>query len=172
MNIRQIVRDVVDVIVFSVVGVLTVIAVHELEIDKTIVSLRDKVINLHHYKATFNRALIIYAKLRKHTGIPSQIPDLYLDRSTTVNAYVSARVMVITQGMLDHAKSDSDLAYVLGHEMGHTMLYHTTVRQDRRLTDSRIHEANADKIAVYLMVRTGYNICNIGDLWKRTGHTN
>jgi len=168
-RIKQLAQDTLDVIAYSVVGILTVIAVDKLEPHKAILEARDRIINLHHYKATFAKAKLIHAKLAKHSGMPHQIPGLKLHDSTMVNAFVTANDMYITQGMLDHAKSDAELAYVLGHEMGHTMLYHTTRPPNMKYTDSRIHEANVDKIAIYLMVRTGYNICNVGDVWKRLG---
>lgn len=156
-----------DYILYVAVGLVTVLAVQKLDTGKMVRSAHMKIVNQFTYKADFARAQMIYKKLVRHTGVSHAIPLLQYDSSKQINAYVTIFSMYITQGMLDHVKNDSELAYVLGHEMGHSMLYHTTSPPSRKSTDSRVHEANADKISVYLLVRSGYSVCGLGDVWMR-----
>ena len=172
-----------DYVFYVSIGLVTVLAVQKLEPVQGLRSINKTIVDKFKYKADFARAQMIYNKIIRHTGVRGNIPPLRLSKTRQVNAYVTIFSMYITQGMLDHVKSDSELAYVLGHEMGHSMLYHTSSPQSRKYTDSRVHEANADKISVYLLVRSGYDICNLGDVWTRlvdkygasaadTGHPN
>lgn len=132
-----------------------------------LVLFRNYVVNKMTYKGTYERALEIRGQLVKFSGNPRNIPYLYLHPSKSVNAMVNPIVMLITQGMLDHVNSDDEIAYVLAHETAHVMLGHTNPLYIRGVTSSAEAEANSDRIAVYLMLRAGYDPCKAKGIWKR-----
>ncbi len=104
----------------------------------------------------------VYNTLQKYTGVPGAIPPLVILDSEVINAWVSPDSLTVTTGMLNFVKNKDELAAVVGHEMGHVMLQHFQLDGD-----SRLHEANADKYGIFLMLRAGYNVCNAEGVWQR-----
>lgn len=104
----------------------------------------------------------VYTSLVRYSGIPEYMPPLTVEDSAEINAYMSPTGMIVTTGMLHFIKTKDELAAVIGHEMGHFMLQHFELKGD-----SRLHEANADKVGVYLMLRAGYDVCVAEKIWER-----
>lgn len=104
----------------------------------------------------------VYDTLQKYTGLPGGIPTLIVEDNPVINAWITPNALTITTGMLNFVKNKDELAAVIGHEMGHYMLQHFELGGD-----SRIHEANADKFGVFLMLRAGYNVCDAEQIWER-----
>lgn len=95
----------------------------------------------------------VYNELRKHTGVGYLLPPLFVIDSTDIQAYTDFSAVYISTGMLEFMDNNEDaLALVLGHEIGHIMVF--------SFSDSQIEEANADRYGAYLMMRAGYNICH------------
>jgi hypothetical protein len=110
----------------------------------------------------------------------------------TVNAYSDGRRVLVTRGMLNFVRSDTELAYVLAKELAHNALRHPA-RQKMTATvggiiDNLIRitpdtsalsgtggvkampqelDAAADTIALYMLARAGYNIDGAGAFWQR-----
>jgi len=78
--------------------------------------------------------------------------------STSVNAYLTRDGIYVTAGMVRVMEDDSELAVVLGHEMGHHILG-TGNRAD--------YESDADYIGLYIAARAGFDITVASGLWKR-----
>lgn len=115
-----------------------------------------------------------------------------LGNADHVNAYADGRRVLVTRGMLNFARSDSELAYVLAKELAHNALGHPT-QQTMNATvggiiDNLIRitpdsstlggtggvratpqelDAAADTLALYMLVRAGYNIDNAASFWQR-----
>lgn len=109
-----------------------------------------------------------------------------------VNAYSDGRRVLITRGMLNFVRSDTELAYVLAKELAHTALRHPA-RQKMTATvggiiDNLIRitpdtsasggtggvkampqdmDAAADTLALYMLARAGYNIDGASAFWQR-----
>ncbi len=108
-------------------------------------------------------AVVVYNNLGKYTGVPGNMPLLIIADDPQVNAWIDTENMTITTGMLAFVKNQDELAAVIGHEMGHYILQHFELKTG----DSRLHEANADKFGIYLMLRAGYDVCNAKGVWER-----
>ncbi len=104
----------------------------------------------------------IYNNLQKYTGLPGTLPALVIQDNPLINAWISEGGLVITTGIIKFVKNKDQLAAIIGHEMGHYMLGHL---RNELTDDSRMHEANCDKIGIELMLRAGYNPCEAREVW-------
>lgn len=111
-----------------------------------------------------------------------------LGNTNGVNSYADGHRLMITRGLLAFTRSDEELAYVLAREIAHNVLV-TSPRADMgamidglRTLDAReavprvdggiapftpVLDATADKLALYMLVRAGYDIGNVSGFWKR-----
>jgi hypothetical protein len=114
-----------------------------------------------------------------------------LGNTNNVNAYADGMRVVITRGMLDFARSDLDVAYVIGREMAHNILGHATKQRMTAtmggIIDNLVRfnpdletmtgrsginpypaelDAEADRLGLYLVARAGYDIANATTFWK------
>lgn len=109
-----------------------------------------------------------------------------------VNAYHDGQRVLVTNGMLDFARSDEELAYVLAKEMAHNSLRHPSrLNQSGTLADiidnlSRLQpdlssmagtsgvkpmpkelDAAADTLSLYMLARAGYSVDGAYRFWQR-----
>jgi hypothetical protein len=115
-----------------------------------------------------------------------------LGNTDHVNAYADGIRVMVTKGMMNTAKSDDELAYVLATEMAHNVLGHAN-KQHMSATIAgvidnldRIHpdavnangisaikpstqelDVAADRLGLYMAARAGFAIDNAGPLWSR-----
>jgi len=114
---------------------------------------------------------IVYKKLLLNTVAPQLIPAIYVEYTDVPNAYASKYSLAITKGFLKKLDNVDQLAFIIGHEMGHVLLGHTgsgdtyTLDKPLHTQDSRLREANADIVGLFLMQRAGYNPCNVPGVW-------
>jgi hypothetical protein len=115
-----------------------------------------------------------------------------LGNTDSVNAYSDGHRILLTRGMLNYTKSDDEIAYVLAREMAHNILMHP---QREHINETAggiidnlilIHpdlstmvgmaglkpmpqelDGVADRIALYLVARAGYNIDDAPRFWQR-----
>ena len=118
--------------------------------------------------------------------------SIELGNVDTVNAYDDGRRVMITRGMMNFAKSDEELAYVLAKEMAHNSLGHAS-RQNMSATigdiiDNLVRirpdttilagtsgvrpmpqelDAAADTLSLYMLARAGYNVDRAPRFWER-----
>lgn len=109
----------------------------------------------------------VFIKLQKHSGVGIVFMELEFSEEDEINAYASPYGIYITNGALMFLNNEDELAAWIGHEIGHYMLGHTDNDFYDGFGDNRIDEANADKFGVYLMVRSGYDICQAKKPWIR-----
>ena len=120
--------------------------------------------------------------LRKGETLSLQVPSrlvcgypVQLKFSGAVNAYATGKSIVITTAMMDFAKSDQELALVVGHELAHNTMAHV-----RKIVQNVIlsgfsrraavpFEAEADYVGLYYMARAGYDLKGAELFWRRLG---
>lgn len=102
-----------------------------------------------------------------------------------VNAHTNAtnKLVTISYGILPYMDNDDELAFVLGHEMGHALDdYGGFFKWADMTLNSKEYEFKADLVGIDLMTKAGYNpvaaICTINkwmpedywDVWIFTTH--
>lgn len=117
-----------------------------------------------------------------------------LGNADLVNAYADGLRIAVTRGMVEFAQSDKEIAYVIAREMAHNILGHQRrlrmsatmagiidnlirVRPDlSTMTGTagikpfpQAFDRVADRFALYLVARAGYDIDNAPDFWRRLG---
>jgi len=115
-----------------------------------------------------------------------------LGNTENVVAYADGHRVLITRGMLNAARTDDELAFVLAKEMAHNALSHSTrlrtsatiggiidnltrIRPDMSTMGGMAGlrpipqdlDAMADKLALYMLARAGYNIDQAVPFWQR-----
>ena len=111
--------------------------------------------------------------------------SVHLIASQQVNGIADGRRVGVTTGAMRFLHSDSELAWVLAHEIGHNVLNHSqndqlgamlnaflgaTVGTSATVPPSvprRSLEAQADYIGAYIMARAGYDVYAIKQFWRR-----
>ena len=83
---------------------------------------------------------------------------------TAINAQADGSYVQINSAMVDLLPSDDALAAVIAHELAHNILRHRELR-----TPSRQAEYEADRLSVWLLARSGYDVGAIIPLWSRLG---
>lgn len=111
-----------------------------------------------------DHAQTIFMNLQQYIDMPVLFTNLVIINDDTINAWTNGHEVVITTGMLKFTKSDSKIAFILGHELGHVLLGHTSGVEPIFPT---MNEINADKYGAYLAIRAGYNLCAGKVIWQR-----
>lgn len=118
--------------------------------------------------------------------------SIELGNTDTVNAYNDGRRAMITRGMMNFTQSDTELAYVLAREIAHNTLGHAAkltitntvgavidnlIKINPDLTGmagtagirpmSQELDAEADRLALYMLARAGYDIGPARGFWDR-----
>jgi membrane-associated protease RseP (regulator of RpoE activity) len=119
-----------------------------------------------------------------------------LGNSDNVNAYADGKRIMVTRGMIEFARGDDELAYVVATALAHNVLGHAGAQRNQATIGSIIDnlvlvkpddsmligsggikampaemDAAADRLAVYMLARAGYNIDGADDFWKRLAST-
>jgi beta-barrel assembly-enhancing protease len=101
--------------------------------------------------------------------------------SSRINAKADGRYVQVTSGIAQLAASDDEMAALIAHELAHNILRHrerlNAAGIDRGLLQgfgrnarlTRETEVEADRFAVYLMDRAGFDIRGIVRWWRRLG---
>jgi beta-barrel assembly-enhancing protease len=115
-----------------------------------------------------------------------------LGNADHVNAYNDGRRVLITRGMMNFVQSDTELAYILAKEMAHNSLRHASKQQTAGTVSAIIEnlvriqpdlsgmagsagikampqdlDAEADRLALYMLARSGYSIDGAAQFWQR-----
>jgi hypothetical protein len=115
-----------------------------------------------------------------------------LGNSDNINAYADGARLMVTRGMMQFARSDRELAYVMAKTQAHNMLGHAAAQRNSATIGSIIDNLNnvrpdqsmligsagikamppeldaaADSLSLYLLVRAGYDIAPVDEFWKR-----
>ena len=115
-----------------------------------------------------------------------------LGNADNVNAYADGQHILVTRGMINFAQSDEAIAYVIARGMAHNILGHAATQHATATLGSMVDNLNsvrpdlslligsggirpmpadldaaADSLALYLLVRAGYNIDGAGRFWQK-----
>jgi len=106
-----------------------------------------------------------------------------LVNSDVVNAVVLGSAIKVSTGMLKFAESDPELAVVLGHEIAHFALGHSSkaktfgkammarmfgyVAMKAIGVFSKQNELDADYAGLYMATRAGYDVSTAAEFWRR-----
>ncbi len=115
-----------------------------------------------------------------------------LGNADNVNSYADGQRVLITRGMITFAQNDESIAYVLAKDMAHNILGHPVTQRSTGTLAGIIDNLNnvrpdvsvlvgsagikampqemdaaADRLALYLLARGGYNIDNVAYFWQR-----
>lgn len=115
-----------------------------------------------------------------------------LGNADHVNAYNDGQRVMITRGMMNFVLSDTELAYILAKELAHNSLRHASKQTITGTVNAVIEnlvriepdlstmagsagikpmppelDAEADRLALYMLARAGYSIDEALQFWKR-----
>lgn len=161
----------------------------EIEVgDSTLVELK-KDGNIIESGADYTRVKGIMAKLIPYIKNPKGFTyQLFLLKSTEINAFTIGGKIFFTTAMISFCKSDDEIACIVGHEIAHNELGHINEGISRLKTAGRFgeigqmssavaslattsfnqkNEAHSDFIGIDLAYAAGYNGCAGSELWKR-----
>lgn len=122
---------------------------------------------------------------------------LVILNSDQINAFADHRTIIVTEGMLDFASDDRDLALVLAHELAHNVLAHVPATGRNGLIGasidlllwshgipspaaftlgglnsySKAFESEADYISLYLLAHANYSLDGSADFWRKMSHS-
>jgi beta-barrel assembly-enhancing protease len=117
---------------------------------------------------------VLTLSLRPEPGCPSHF---LIGRAKGLRGVSSdGRQVGVSPEMLDYVANDDELALVLAHELAHNILGHNkgvpafrAAGQDRSGLSKKSREAEADRWALYLMARAGYDLNAAPGFWRRWG---
>lgn len=118
--------------------------------------------------------------------------NIELGNTDVVNSYDDGRRILVTKGMMQFVQNDNELAYVIASEMAHNILGHAgkqrMVATIGEVIDNLLRykpdettsqgmsgvkpfpgsmDAEADRLALYLLIRSGYNVDQYDSFWQR-----
>ncbi len=119
-----------------------------------------------------------------------------LGNADNLNSYADGSRVMVTRGMIGFVQNDDELAYLLAKGMAHNMLGHAGAQRNTGTITSIVDnlgavkpdtsmligsggikampaelDAAADRLAVFLLARAGYNIDGVAPFWKRLAAT-
>jgi hypothetical protein len=118
--------------------------------------------------------------------------SIELGNADNVNTYADGQRVMVTRGLIEFTRNDDELAYVLANGLAHNVLGHAALQRNSATIGSIIDnlvrvkpddsmligsggikampaemDASADRLAVFMLARAGYNIDGADDFWKR-----
>lgn len=106
------------------------------------------------------KVIEIGTKILNANKLDKRVPFQVVNNNKIVNASACfpPKLVVVYSGLLPYIDNDDELAYILGHEIAHTIdAYEGLGRWFAMLINLRSYEYKADLIGVDLMVKAGYN---------------
>ena len=105
-----------------------------------------------------------------------------------VNAFADGTTITVTVGMLRFIQDDTELAFVISHDLGHNLIKHLAAKSGNEVSDLLATigftklpldpdspadelEAEADYVGLYLMASAGGQIDRAPQFWRRMGAT-
>lgn len=113
----------------------------------------------------------VYYNLGKETGRWDELPPVYMIPNSydEINAFASDKYTLVTYGLVYGTDRNKDMiAVLIGHEIAHFLLGHVYNRvKETDGKTQRIRELEADQLGAFLVMRSGYNICEGVKLWAK-----
>jgi Zn-dependent protease with chaperone function len=105
------------------------------------------------------------------TGIAGCASRVELIPGRKLNAVADGMFVQLTTGVMQEARDDDELAFIIAHEMAHNILGHRK-RLDqigRSAANVRAAEIEADRLGLRLMHKAGYDPAAAARFWTRFG---
>jgi membrane-associated protease RseP (regulator of RpoE activity) len=129
------------------------------------------------------------------TAVPACSYPVIVMRDDTVNAFADGDNIFVTTGMLRFVENDQELATVIGHELAHNAMHHSSSKTVNMAIGtvfdvlaavygvntngafgnigaqsySKEFEAEADYVGVYALALSGADLNGVADFWRRMG---
>jgi hypothetical protein len=84
--------------------------------------------------------------------------------SEEINGHTDGEQVLITSELMRNVPDNVNLALIIAHEMGHAIAGHVELRKSKAL------ELKADRMALVLMQRAGYDINAAISYWQKANH--
>lgn|GEM_PF-958543 len=124
--------------------------------------------------------------------------DVIYSNKPEINAYASGEEIIICKGIIKEFTNDSQLALIVGHELGHNIAGHidqsqaalntglfvdilitgltgvssnagVSIANQMNYSNSIDHEKEADYLGLYFAYRGGYNVEDAANVWRGMG---
>ena len=104
-----------------------------------------------------------------------------VENNSRLDAYADGKAAAVSSALVDFTKTDDELAVIIGHELAHNILKHKDILDSEHVSRGflavfgknaeriRQTEEDADVMALYLMIRSGYDITVAPDFWSKFG---
>ncbi|AYJ85803.1 hypothetical protein D3Y57_07220 [Sphingomonas paeninsulae] len=115
------------------------------------------------------------------TGVTGCSSRIEIVTGKSLNAEADGHYVQISGSLVDFAANDDELATIIAHELAHNILHHPLrldtentarglfAKLGKRDTQIRKTEFEADRMAVWLVARAGYDVDAIVPFWMRLG---
>ena len=101
------------------------------------------------------------ARIRPNTACDISATVVF---SNDINGHTDGREVLITSALMRSVPDDTNLALVIAHEMSHVIAGHFNQAPSQNL------ELEADRMALVLMARAGYDVETAVSFWKSAAH--
>jgi hypothetical protein len=115
------------------------------------------------------------------TGVTGCASRIEIVTGKSLKAEADGQFVQISGSLVDFAANDDELATIIAHELAHNILHHSLrldtektarglfAKLGKRETQIRKTEFEADRMAVWLVARAGYDVDAIVPFWMRLG---
>lgn len=105
------------------------------------------------------KVILVGQKIMLDNKIAKRVP-IWVDNKKTINAYSRTydKIVIIHEGMFFYIDNDDELAYVLSHEIAHSVeAYGGMIKYMAVNANSKKYEQKADLNGIDYMVKAGYD---------------
>ncbi len=108
---------------------------------------------------------------RRIAALPGCQSDVEIVPGRKLNAHADGEIVQLSNAVVAEAMNDDELAFVIAHELAHNILEHPQKLTKGKHSTARIRETEieADRMAVSLMKRAGYDHHAAARFWARFG---
>jgi beta-barrel assembly-enhancing protease len=108
---------------------------------------------------------------RQITAISGCQSDVEIVPGRRLNAHADGEIVQLSSAVVDEARNDDELSFLIAHELAHNILEHPQKLERGKRSTGRIRETEieADRMALSLMKRAGFDHHAAARFWARFG---